>query len=278
MKTKSYPSDLTDAQWALVEPLIPPAWPGGRPRKHAMREIIDALFYITREGCSWRALPHDFPPWKTVYNYMIWFEIEGAWDRIQTALIPQVRAQAERNETPTVGCVDSQTVPSSSGGEQIGNDGGKLKHGRKRHILTDSMGLLLAMLVTAANVDDGTAASELVDRRDRIFTETLEMILGDRKYKNNQFKEYLHGQNLRLEISSKPEGETGFKPLKIRWVVEQTFGCFGRWRRLNRDYEKTVRSSEIMVKLASIHRMARRLEPRQPANRFNYRKTTSNQC
>ena len=162
MNRKRYPSDLTDAQWAVLEPWIPPPRPGGRPRKTNMREVVNAIFYLTREGCSWRALPHDFPPWKTVYNYFEDWKRDGTWDRFLTILRWRVRQAAGRDPDPRVACIDSQSVKTAGGGEEVGTDGGKKVRGRKRHIVVDTMGLLLAVVVTAANVDDARAAQATV--------------------------------------------------------------------------------------------------------------------
>ena len=191
---------------------------------------------------------------------MRWFEADGSWDDIQTALAQQVRSKAKRHPAPSAACIDAQSVKSACGGEQIGTDGGKKVHGRKRHILTDTMGLVLAVMVTAANVHDGQAASQVIERVSVEQSGRLELIVADQMYRNQDFQEYLNGHGYRLEISEKAKDQEGFQPLKIRWVVEQTFGCLGRWRRLNQDYEKTVVSSEAFVKLSSIHRMLRRLQ------------------
>src|SRR5262245_39251884 len=161
MKRKPYPTDLNDAQWALLEPWIPPPRPGGRPRKTNMREVVNAIFYLNRQGCTWRALPHDFPPWKTVYNHFEAWNRDGTWDRILTALHPRVREAAGRHPDPRVACIDSQPVKTASGGEEVNIDGGKKVRGRKRHIVVDTLGLLLAVVVTAANVDVARAAQEL---------------------------------------------------------------------------------------------------------------------
>ena len=272
---KPYPSSLTDDQWTLIEPLVPPAWEGGRPRKHDMRIVIDALLYIAREGCRWRALPHDFPPWKTIYNYFVWFRVDGSWDRINANLVAKVREAEGREPEPSAGCIDSQSTKSACGGEEIGNDGNKKVHGRKRHIFTDTLGLILAVFVTAANIDDGAAAPLVMERLSGEQASRLELVFADHKYHNLSFEAWLKSQGYRLEISSKAAGVEGFKPLKCRWVVEQTFGCLTLWRRLNREYEKSPRNSETMVKLASIHRMVRRLYPTPPKSPFCYREAVN---
>src|SRR5436305_7435690 len=163
MSRKAYPSDLTDEQWPLVEVRVPPARPGGRPRKTDMREVVNAILYLTREGCSWRALPHDFPPWKTVYNYFEAWSADGTWDTMLEALRPQARLKAGRQPTPSACCIDSQSANSACGGEAIGTDGGKRVKGRKRHIVTDTLGLLLAVVVTAAHAGDGVTAPRVLD-------------------------------------------------------------------------------------------------------------------
>jgi putative transposase len=272
MKRKPYPSDLTDAQWRLIAPLIPAVKPGGRPRKYEIREVMDALLYIDREGCSWRALPHDFPHWKTCYNFFRRFEADGTWDALVAALRVEVRKKLGREPTPSGACIDSQSAKTASGGAEVGVDGGKMVRGRKRHIVTDTLGLLI-VVVTAANADDGATAPRLLAGLPAASFPRLSVVWADRKYRNNKLDEWLAGQDrLRLEISSKAEGEVGFKPLKKRWVVEQTFGCLLRWRRLVRDFERLAATSAAMVKISAIHRMVRRARPPRSRKKFRYKR------
>ncbi len=259
MERKPYPSDLTDAQWRLIAPLIPDAKPGGRPRKYDMREVVNGLQYLAREGCSWRALPHDLPHWKTCYNFFRRFEADGTWDATVAALRVEVRTKLGRDPNPSGACIDGQSSKTAHGGAEVGVDGGKLVRGRKRHIVVDTLGLLLVVVVTAANADDGTTASRLLERLPAVTFPRLAVVWADNKYRNKGLDRWLAGQSrLRVEVVSKPEGKVGFDPLPKRWVVEQTFGSLLRWRRLVRDFERLPGTSAAMVKLASIHRMARR--------------------
>lgn len=273
MTRKPYPSDLTDAQWRLVAPLIPDAQPGGRPRTYATREVINGLMSLTREGCSWRAMPHDLPHWKTCYTFFRRLEADGTWDALVTALRVEVRTKLGREPTPSGACIESQSSKTAHGGAEVGGDGGKMVRGRKRHIVTDTLGLLLIVVVTAANADDGATAPRLLAGLPAVTFPRLAVIWADRKYRNNTLDEWLAGQTrLRVEVKSKPEGKEGFDPLPKRRVVEPTFGCLLRWRRLVRDFERLPETSAAMVKLSSIPRMVRRARPPRWRKKFRYQR------
>jgi putative transposase len=263
MKRKPYPTDLTDTQWTLLEPWIPPPRPGGRPRKTDMREVLNALFYLTHEGCTWRALPHDFPPWKTVYNYFEAWKWDGTWDRLLEVLRLRLRKAAGRAATPRVACIDSQSVKTAGGGREVGTDGGKRVRGRKRHIIVDTMGLLLAVVITAANVDDAKAAQRLFAQMPSKDFPRLEEVQADNKYHSPELDRWLrvHHRRYGVVVISREAGERRFVPLRSRWVVERTFAWLGRYRRLSKDYEHTPESSAAVVKLAGIHHYLRRLAP-----------------
>jgi putative transposase len=279
MTRKPYPSDLTDQQWALIEPLLPrPSRRRrpGRPRKTHLREIVNALFYHAREGCTWRALPHDLPPWKTVYNYFQWWHWDGTWQKVLDTLRPLARVQAGRATTPRSAAIDSQSVKTALGGKERGTDGGKKVKGRKRHILVDSLGFLIAVVVTAANVDDARAAQAIFAQvRGRDFPR-LRVVHADQKYHNYELYDWLslHRRPYRLQIASRPPGQKGFKPLPVRWVAERTYAWQGRYRALSRDYEHTPESSETVVRIAAIHHLLQRLRPKgKPrSQRFRFKR------
>jgi putative transposase len=271
MRTQSYPSDVTDAQWALIEPLIP-VYPGGRPRKTDLRDVVDAVFYVLRTGCQWRYLPKDFPPKSTVWRYFDEWRHNGTLDAIHDALRKKVRTAEKPYAPRTTASVDSQSVDTTSGGEQRGRDNAKNVDGRKRHIVVDSMGLLLAVLVTAASVDDAQAAQALFPRLQGQPVGKVRRVFADNKYHNFALYEWVE-DNARwdLVIVKRPEGKKGWVDLPLRWTVERTFAWLGRCRRLSKDREKSVRSSEAFVKLAMIHLMLNRLEPKETDAEFQYR-------
>lgn len=275
MKRKPYPSDLSDAQWAVLKSLIPPAKPGGCPRKHDMRAVLDALFYHNREGCSWRALPHDFGiPWKTAYNYFRAWITNGIWDRLLDALRGRTRKAAGRDPQPKAAYIDSQSVKTAQGGEQRGYDSAKKVQGRKRHIVVDSLGLLLAVVVTAANVDDAQAAQQLFEEMPGGCYPRLRVVWGDHKYHNYDLERWMVGQRLpwQLAVVGRPAEAEGWVKLPKRWVVERTLAWLGRYRRLSKDYEKRTETSAAMVQVSAIHHLLRRLKPTQGQKRFHYKR------
>src|SRR6187397_2983395 len=199
MRAYHYASDLTDAQWALIEPHLPAAPPGGRPRITDMRDVVDAIFYILRTGCQWRYLPKDFPPRSTVWRYFDEWRHNGTLDTIHDALRKKVRAQEKPYSPRTTASVDSQSVDTTSGGEERGRDNHKNVDGRKRHIVVDSMGLLLAVLVTAASVDDAAAAPELFARLEGQPMSRVARIYADSKYHNYALYDWVQG-NARWKV------------------------------------------------------------------------------
>ena len=274
MRLHHYPSDLTDDQWALLEPHLPPEPGGGRPRKTDLRDVVDAIFYITRTGCQWRYLPKDFPPKSTVWRYFDQWRHDGTLDLIHDRLRTKARTAEKPYHPRTSASVDSQSVDASSGGEQRGRDNFKNVDGRKRHIVVDSMGLLLAVLVTAADVDDAKAAAELFARLEGQPMGKVVRMYGDTKYHNLNLYEWVetHADWEAGDRAGSPRGAKGLAvKLPIRWTVERTFAWLTRCRRLNMDREKSVVSSEAFIKLAMIQLMLNRLEPKGMEAEFHYR-------
>lgn len=270
---KPYPTDLLDKQWTILEPLVPAAKHGGRPRTVDMREIINAILYVNRGGCQWDMLPHDLPAKSTVYEYFAQWRNDGTWQRMVDALRAQVRIAANREETPSAGSIDSQTVKATELGGEHGYDGGKKINGRKRHIVVDTLGLLLVVMVTTAALDDGAAAAHVMNRMNPKDYPRFKKLFGDNKYHNLSFRAWLalNRSGWELEVKTREPGVKGFAVLPQRWVVERTFAWLGRYRRHSRDYERRTDSSESMIRVSSLNLMLRRLAPKPKTAAFKYR-------
>lgn len=252
-----YASDLTDAEWALVVRSMPPRRRLGRPRTVDLREVVQAILYILSTGCQWRALPREFPPYATVQGYFYAWRDSGRWQSIVTRLVRRARKRLGRKPSPTVALIDSQSAPTSQAGGPRGYDAGKRIFGRKRHIVTDTDGLLLAVHVHPANVQDCHGAVPLLDQVRRRFPK-LRHIFADRIYRGEQLLAAL-ANPWTIEIVQRPPGVKGFQLLPRRWVVERTFAWCGRCRRLAKDFEASAATEVAWVLVAHLRLLTRRL-------------------
>jgi len=257
---RAYPTDFSDQEWATLEPLVPQAiaYPNLQQPVHSRRENMNAIRYRTRTGCAWRLLPHDFPPWKTVYNtYREWAR-NGTVKAIHDTLTEQVRVAAGRNVEPTAGIIDSQSVKGSAQGGDYGYDAGKKVRGPKRHILVDVLGLVLAVVVTPASVQDRDGAVPVI-RRAALEHSSITKIWADGAYNGAVINELRESTGIDIEMVKRTDDMAGFVVLPRRWVVERTFGWMERFRLLNREYERTVSSSTADVFHAMCMVLGRRL-------------------
>jgi transposase len=262
---RRYPTDLTERQWRLIEPLLPepPPGPAGRPAKHSKREIVNAILYQVRAGGSWRMLPNDFPPWETVYGYFARWRDDRTLDALHDALREQVRQRREhRNPAPSAGIVDSQSLKGADtvAAATRGYDVGKKINGRKRHIVTDTIGLLLVVMVSAASIQDRDGGSGILKLLHGAMA-SVTLVYADGGYQGRLVALAKSAWGIVLEIVRKPADQRGFTVLPRRWVVERTFSWLLRWRRLVRDYERLPQTHEAMVKWAMVGLMLNRLAP-----------------
>jgi putative transposase len=257
-----YPSDLTDAEWQWIKDLIPGETGGGRHRDTDMRQVVNGILYLLRSGCSWRMLPKDFPPYTTVHEYYGRWRKDGTVIRIHDALRRHVRTEAGRDPEPSAGVIDSQSAKTTEVGGEHGYDAGKKINGRKRHLLVDTMGLVLLVVVHTANIQDRDGARLLLAKAKGLFPR-LQRIWADGGYAGKLIGWLQETCGWVLEIIKRHDAVKGFKLLPRRWVVERTFGWLGRYRRLSKDYERLPASSEAMVYWAMTRLMVRRLARQQ---------------
>lgn len=270
-----YPSDTSDEQWALIEPLLPEAKAGGRPEKHPRRALVDAILYVVRTGCAWRQLPADFPPWQTVYWYFNRWEQGQVTEQILPIVREQLRVQEGRNPQPSAGIIDSQSVKGADtvGRDSRGYDAGKKINGRKRFIVTDTLGLLLTVVVLSAGMQDRDGAKPIL--LDTYLRTPVRFVFADGAFAGRLLDWAQNILRTTLHIVRKPADQRGFAVIPRRWAVERTLAWITAHRRLARDYERDPAVSEAMIRWAAINTITRRIARGGPATRQQRRTLTS---
>jgi putative transposase len=259
---QAYPTDLTEAQWALIEPLLPKPQGSGRRQQISVRLIINAAFYLLRTGCQWRLLPKEYPKWQSAYYHFAKWRRDHTWEDILATLREMLRRSAGREATPSMVIVDSQSVKTTQAGGERGFDGGKLVSGRKRHLVVDTMGTVVGVRVHPASVPDRDGA-EYALRTILAECPRLERVLADRGYRGEGLADWVADflPGVALDIVSLPKGQRGFVAQSFRWIVERTFAILGRHRRLSKDFEALAETGETLIHLAMAHLLLKQLAP-----------------
>ena len=259
MNNQTYRTDLTDRQWQIIKDLLPPPKSGGRPRTICLRQAFNGMLYLLTTGCQWKMLPQGYPHWRTVYGYFRDWQKDGTWERLHHRLRRWARRQARRRPRPTAGSLDSQSIKSTAVAGVRGFESFKRVMGRKRHIIVDTLGFLLAVCITPANVSDTAGAVQVLPLLRRC-AHRLRVIWCDGGYFETAFAQ-AQSLGLKLEPVLRPQGHKGFTLLPKRWVVERTFSWLSWCRRLDREYEVTIESSHALILLAMSRLMLARLSP-----------------